>query len=257
MPREEGVEDEILQARVLLVGFGDAIKKACADDAAAAPDAGDVFEVEIPPIEFAAFAELHHALGIANDLAGIEGVAHGIDERGAVAGVGLCVRAFEHSACGNALVLQRAEDRDLDSSADDGERDAHFDGMADGPFPGALLPGSIEDEIDNRTSGLRVDREKIRAVISMRKLSSSPLFHSPKICANSLALGLSAALRNGVGLADELHVAVFDAVVRHFHVVTRAIGPHVAAAWLALGDGGDLCVDRRDGLPSLPSSPPA
>ncbi len=58
-------------------------------------------------------------------------------------------------------------------------------------------------------------------------------------------------LENGVGLADELHVAVLDAVVHHFDVVTGAVGSHVTAAGLALGDSRDLRVDGSDRLPAF------
>ena len=88
-------------------------------------------------------------------------------------------------------------------------------------------------------------------MISIRNEFSCPLFHSPNICANSSALGLIDRLENRVGLADELHVAILDAVVDHFHIVTGAVGSHVAAARLSFGHGGNLRIDRRNRLPAL------
>ena len=50
-----------------------------------------------------------------------------------------------------------------------------------------------------------------------------------------------------VGLGDELHVAIFDAVVDHLHVVARAARSHVGDARLAIGRfGGDGGEDRLD-----------
>ena len=44
----------------------------------------------------------------------------------------------------------------LDRAADDRERHAHLDGVADGPFAGALLTGLVEDDIDERLAGFGV-----------------------------------------------------------------------------------------------------
>ena len=58
-------------------------------------------------------------------------------------------------------------------------------------------------------------------------------------------------LEDGIGLTDQLHIAVFDAVMDHFHIMSGAIGPHVSAAGLTLGDGGDFGVDRCNGPPTF------
>ena len=50
-----------------------------------------------------------------------------------------------------------------------------------------------------------------------------------------------------VGLGDQLHVGVLDAVVDHLHVVARAVGADVGAARLAV----DLGRDRREDLLDL------
>ena len=57
------------------------------------------------------------------------------------------------------------------------------------------------------------------------------------------------SFKNRVGFADKLHVAVFDSVVDHFHVMTGAIRSHVAAAWFAIDLRGDLAENRRDHFP--------
>ena len=52
-----------------------------------------------------------------------------------------------------------------------------------------------------------------------------------------------------VGLADELHVAVLDAVVHHFDIVTRAVFADPVAAGRAVHLGGDCLEDRLDVRP--------
>ena len=54
-----------------------------------------------------------------------------------------------------------------------------------------------------------------------------------------------------VGLGDDLHVGVFDAVVDHLHEVACAVVTDVGDAGLALGDGGDGLQDGAERDPRL------
>ena len=55
-----------------------------------------------------------------------------------------------------------------------------------------------------------------------------------------------------IGFADELHVAVFDAVVHHLDVMAGPFGPDPVAARGAVGHlGGDGLEDRLDVRPGL------
>ena len=74
----------------------------------------------------------------------------------------------------------------------------------------------------------------------MRKLSRSPLFHSAKISAISPARFAQAVAQQLVGLADELHVGVLDAVVHHLHEMPCAVRADVGAARHAVDVRGDL-----------------
>ena len=60
-----------------------------------------------------------------------------------------------------------------------------------------------------------------------------------------------AAADEVVGLGDELHVGVLDAVVDHLDEVAGAVGADVGHARLALGDRGDGLEDRAERLPRL------
>ncbi len=105
------------------------------------------------------------------------------------------------------------------------------------------------------TSGWPVEASTWRstsAVISIRYDSSSPLFHSAKISAISARPRLAgAATDEVVGLGDQLHVGVLDAVVHHLDEVTGAVVADVGDARLALGDRGDRLQDRSERDPGL------
>ena len=92
------------------------------------------------------------------------------------------------------------------------------------------------------TSGLPVSASTWRstsAVISIRYDSSSPRVPLGEDVGD-LGGGLAgAAADQVVGLGDQLHVGVLDAVVHHLHEVAGAVVADVRDARLALGDRGD------------------
>ena len=59
-----------------------------------------------------------------------------------------------------------------------------------------------------------------------------------------------------VGLGDQLHVGVLDAVVDHLHEVAGAVGADVGDARLALRDRGDGLEDRAQRSRTTPPMPP-
>src|SRR4051812_18611825 len=71
---EEWVKHEVYQTRIAAVRVGDAVQEFRADDAAAAPDGGDAAEFEAPLLLLAHGFDKIEALGVADDLARVEGV---------------------------------------------------------------------------------------------------------------------------------------------------------------------------------------
>ena len=72
------------------------------------------------------------------------------------------------------------------------------------------------------------------------------MFQSSKIAAIVGHVEADAVAQQVVGLGDQLHVGVLDAVVDHLHVVARAVGADVGAARLAVDLGGDRGEDLLD-----------
>ena len=85
-----------------------------------------------------------------------------------------------------------------------------------------------------------------RAVISIRKDSSSDSFQRPGSARRSRDVQSEAVAQQVVALGDELHVGVLDAVVDHLDVVTGAVGADVGAARRAVDVGGDRLEDGLD-----------
>ena len=131
-------------------------KKFRADDATAAPDGGDVAEVQVP-IELAAGrAEQFHALGVGDDLRGVERVAHGVDQLVAIAGEFLDLRLRQNFRGRDPLVFPRGNDARFDRGVDRGNDDGLLecaDCRVQMPVP--FLSGLVEDDIDQRLAGVR------------------------------------------------------------------------------------------------------
>ena len=88
-------------------------------------------------------------------------------------------------------------------------------------------------------------------MISIRNDSRSPSFHARKISGD---LGRSCAEpgpQQVVGLRDQLHVGVLDAVVHHLDEVAGAVRPDVHAAGRAVDLGRDGLEDRPELLVRL------
>ncbi len=77
------------------------------------------------------------------------------------------------------------------------------------------------------------------------------MFHSAKISAISGAVLAEPVAQQLIGLADQLHVRVLDAVVHHLHEVARTVGADVGAARHAVDVRGDLLEQRAQRLVGL------
>ena len=89
------------------------------------------------------------------------------------------------------------------------------------PFSGALRAGRIADQIDEILAGLfvfhaeNVSRDLNEVAI---EISSIPLGEN---VVQFVVRQAECVLEHPIRFADELHVAVLDAVVNHFHIVAR------------------------------------
>ena len=134
---------------------------------------------------------------------------------------------------------------------DAGDRHAEGEGGLHGPGSGALGAGLVEDDIDEGLSGVGVDlTEHLGGDLYEVRLQFAAVPFREDI--GDLGGGLAGAASDEVvGLGDQLHVGVLDAVVHHLHEVAGAVVSDVRDAGLALGDRGDRGQDRPQGDPRL------
>ena len=82
------------------------------------------------------------------------------------------------------------------------------------------------------------------AVISIRYEFEIALVPRREGCLHLGVTEPEAVLHHGVGLGDQLHVGVFDAVVQHLDEMAGAVRPEAGAARRGVDLGGDRLEDR-------------
>src|SRR6266700_3682310 len=81
---EKIVEQQVIQAGVLVERFGDFAQETAADDAAAAPHQCDAAEVQMPALILRGFAQQHVTLRVGNEFRAIQRAANVFDKLFAV-----------------------------------------------------------------------------------------------------------------------------------------------------------------------------
>ena len=121
----------------------------------------------------------------------------------------------------------------------------------DRPTTGALLTSGIHDDIHQRLACLLIDLgENLSGDLNQVGVQVALVPLAEDIC--NLSRGEASGLaQKVVGLADDLHIRVLDAVVDHLHEVASAIGGNVCTARNAINVSGDGLQQRAEGLVGL------
>ena len=156
---EEVGEEEVLELRVGAVGLGDVLEEDGADDAAAAPHEGDGWLVELPLVLLGRLLHEHEALGVGDDLGGVEGLLE-IGEELLLVALELGRAADELQLLGRAgaLALDGGQAAGEHGLGDQGHGHAEVERVDGGPLAGSLLAGRVEDLLEEGLSvGLVVE----------------------------------------------------------------------------------------------------
>ena len=112
------------------------------------------------------------------------------------------------------------------------ERNAQIQRIDARPFAGAFLAGGVEDFFHQRFAVFIFEAQNIGGDLNQIavKLSGVPKLEN---FVHFIIAQPQAVFHKLVGFANELHIAVFDAVVHHFHEMPCAIAADPIAARLA------------------------
>ena len=157
--QEEIVEQEIIQLRILVIGFGDLGQKFGLDDAAGPENGSDGAVIEVPVIRFRSTLVEGKALGIGDDLGRIQALADGFDEvRAALGRQGR--RGKDILRFGTAWCV--GHDAGIAGCRNHGNIDTLFHRFDARPAAGPLLTGGVYDLIQDLSACFVVFGKNIR-----------------------------------------------------------------------------------------------
>ena len=244
---EEGREHQVAELRIAAIGIGDVVEETSTDDAATAPDGSDFSEVETPVFLGTHGFDEVEALGVGNDFRGEQGIVYFFDECSFFSG-DAGGGALQFGTGGDAFVFHRGKDAGFDSGVDGRDHDGVFDGVEDGPFAGAFLACGIEDQVNEGLASLGIvlfenlggDLDQVALEVAVVPIGEN---------LSQFCWGEAGVFEDVVGFANQLHVAILDAVVDHFDVVASTTGADVCHARFAFGRGSDRFKNRLHDLP--------
>jgi len=233
------VHQQVGDVGVGVKGAAHVAQQAGADDAAGTPDAGDARKRQAPAVFAVGCAHQGKALCVGADLGGQQGMADFRQQAGGVL-AGLRCGAGQHGRGRHALGLDGADGASEHGVGDGGRGHAQVQRHLAGPFTGAFLLGRVQDPVDQRIAGLGVLRGQDIGSDADQVALQFALVPFAEDGAALRGRHAQQVLHQPPGLADHLHVGVFDAVVHHLHKVAGATRTHPVAAGLAVvGLGGN------------------
>ncbi len=236
---------------VAAVGGADLVEEPGPDDAAAAPDRRHGGAVDVPAVLLAAGLDQVPALRVGHDLRGVQRLFHVLREAGRVVRVQLGTLGPRQAGRRGPQLGVAGERAGEDRLGDAGDRHPEVEGGLHRPAAGALLLGTVGDDVDERAARVGVgvrqdlggDLDEV-GVEPPRVPLAEDLRDARRLVPGHLA-------EQVVGLGDELHVGVLDAVVHHLDEVPRAVRADVRTARLPVDLRRNALQQRAERLVGL------
>ncbi|RUS26191.1 hypothetical protein BC938DRAFT_471104 [Jimgerdemannia flammicorona] len=206
----------ILELGVIVIRFFNPPEEHRPNDTSSAPHECDPAIIQVPLIILRGLTHEHEPLGIGDDLSGVEGLS-------------------ELTTGKYGLTYES-------------DRNAAVEGVDSGPFACSLLSGGVADAFDEWLAVLVLEAEDVASYFDQVrvKVTLVPGFEDFR---HLFVREVETGFHNVVGLGDELHVTILNAVVHHLDVVARASLANPVAARFAIHSGGGSLEYGFDVLP--------
>ena len=147
--------------------------------------------------------------------------------------------AGEVPLCGGALCSSTRQGACEDSFADTCDRNSQVKGSFYSPAAGSLLARAVNDNVNERLSGFIINmRENFCSDFNQVGVKIA-LVPFPENVGDLCWLHVRAVAEQVVGLANNLHIGILNAVVDHLHKVARTVRADVGAARSAVNLRGN------------------
>lgn len=204
---EEGIEEEVLKLGVVGVGILDLAQEGRADDTATAPHKGNTGVVQLPVVVLGGLAHQHEALGVRDNLGGIQSLTELLDEGLLVARVLLVLGASQDLGGTNTLVLERGQAASVHSLTNESDGNTAVKRVNAGPLAGTLLASSVADLGDKGGAILVLVLENVTGDFDQErvKLALVPLGED---LGHLVVSEVQTLVHDLVDLRDKLHVTI-------------------------------------------------
>ena len=174
------------------------------------------------------------ALRVGAYLAGIQRAPYGFGEALPVAVECTNGRSFEYFACRDPFIFDCGNTAGKNRFRYDRCGNSKVQGALACPFSRALLAGLVQDDLHHRFACFRVDlREYVACYFDQVavKLAFVPFCECfmKLLCRHPEDI-----LQQEICFANQLHIAVFDPVVDHLHIMSGAVRPYICTARISV-----------------------
>ena len=238
-------QQQVSDLRIFGICIGDFLQELRTDDAASTENLRDFAVVQIPVVLFRRSTQLREALGVRNDFAQIQSTTNFFDELSLVASW-LRLRARENFRCGNTLIFQRRDITCKHRLGNQRQRFAEIQRALAGPFTGTFVSRFIQDHINQVVTVFIFFGEDIFGDVDQvaAQFTVIPL---GKGLRQFFVGEVQATFKQRIGFSNQLHIAVFNTVVNHLHIMACTIGTDIGNTWLTVfSHCGDFSQDRRN-----------
>ena len=200
---EEVVEQQVGQVGLLAVGRGDVLEEDGADDAATTPHEGNGRLVELPAVLLGGLLHEHEALGVGDNLGGVQGLLEVLKELLLVTLELAAAPANELELRGGngALVLDAGQATGQDGLGDQGNGHTKVEGVDGSPLAGTLLAGLVEDLLNESGAIVVVEVHDVTGDLNEERVQDALVPLGENV--TNLLVGQSeTALHDVVGLVD-------------------------------------------------------
>ncbi len=240
-------QQQVSNAFVFSIGVGDFLQELRTNDAARAEDLRDFTVVQIPVVFVRRGTQLRETLRVGDDFAQVQRATNFLNKLCFITSQ-FSLRARQHFRCRNALVFQRRDVAREYRLGDQRQRFAQIQRTLAGPFTGTFVRRFVQDHI-NKVFTLFIffgedvfgDVDQVAAQLAFIPLG--------KGSCQFFVRQVQTAFQQGIGFSNQLHIAIFDAVVNHLHVMACTVSANIGHARLAIfRNGCDFGQDRRNQL---------
>ena len=161
------------------------------------------------------------------------------------------MRAGEYFRRGNALIFKRRDVAGEHRLCNQRQRLAEIQSALAGPFASPFVSGFIENDINQIITLFISFGEDVFGNVDEVAAQFTIVPFSKGLCQFFIAQ-IQATFQQRISFCNQLHIAIFNTIVNHFHIMTRAIRTDVGNAWFTVfGYSGYFSQNRSNQLIGL------